>query len=342
MGGGPNAFCGSLYKKRTNLETEATIMNSVQPVAFSAGMPDIANHAHRQPQGTLDWVGMSEVHLPFLIEEEDGTATRVHGRAQIYVDLGDPQAKGIHMSRLYLLLQQTAEAPLTPASLRALLEAMLDSHAGLSTRAFVELRFDHFLRRPALKSDNAGWNHYPVRIRAQRSEAGVAVELGVDVTYSSTCPCSAALARQLIQRQFASDFGPEGTVDAAAVHAWLGTEQGIVATPHSQRSVAQLLVRLDAEAASFPLTTLVDRAEGALRTPVQAAVKREDEQEFARLNGQNLMFCEDAARRIKAALLEAGEVADFWIRVDHFESLHGHDAVAVATRGLEGGYAPIP
>ncbi|MEE4360307.1 MAG: GTP cyclohydrolase FolE2 [Pseudomonadales bacterium] len=316
-------------------------MNSLNVVTFTAGMPDIANQAYQQPQGTLDWVGMAEVHQPFLLEEE-GAQVRVHGRAQIYVDLGDPQAKGIHMSRLYLHLQEAAQTPLTPNALRALLDEMLASHAELSTRAFIEIRFDHFVRRPALKSDNSGWNSYPIRLRAQRLDGETRVELGVDVTYSSTCPCSAALARQLIQRQFESDFGETGSVDAAAVHAWLGSEQGIVATPHSQRSVAQLLTRLEEDATRFPITELIDEVEGALKTPVQAAVKREDEQEFARLNGQNLMFCEDAARRIKATLLADASVADFWVRVNHYESLHGHDAVAVVTAGLENGYRPIP
>jgi GTP cyclohydrolase I len=75
---------------------------------------------------------------------------------------------------------------------------------------------------------------------------------------------------------------------------------------------------------------------------LEAAVKREDEQAFARLNGQNLMFCEDAARRLKAALLADEQVVDFWLRVNHYESLHGHDAVAVATAGVSGGYTPDP
>jgi GTP cyclohydrolase I len=72
---------------------------------------------------------------------------------------------------------------------------------------------------------------------------------------------------------------------------------------------------------------------------VQTAVKREDEQAFALLNGENLMFCEDAARRIQAALAQDEHIADFWIRATHQESLHPHDAVAVATKGVTGGYS---
>ena len=317
-------------------------MSTASVVKFSAGMPDIASHEHHQPAGTLDWVGMAGIHQPFAIRDA-GVVSHVHGEAQVYVDLADAQAKGIHMSRLYLQLERLAGGePLTPASLHALLSELLESHAGLSTRAFLEIRFQHFVRRRALKSDNSGWNSYPVCIRAQLKDGKPYVELGVDVTYSSTCPCSAALSRQLIQKQFEADFAASGTVDAEAVKAWLGTEQGIVATPHSQRSVAQVLTTLADGQIEFPITELIDLLEGTLKTPVQAAVKREDEQEFARLNGQNLMFCEDSGRKIKGALLADDRVEDFWVRINHFESLHGHDAVAVVTAGIPDGYAPIP
>ena len=54
--------------------------------------------------------------------------------------------------------------------------------------------------------------------------------------------------------------------------------------------------------AMLPIVELIDRVEQALGTPVQTAVKREDEQAFAALNARNLMFCEDAARRVAHAL----------------------------------------
>ena len=60
------------------------------------------------------------------------------------------------------------------------------------------------------------------------------------------------------------------------------------------------------------------------------------------LNGQNLMFCEDSARRLKRALDGQPCYQDFWLRVNHLESLHAHNAVAIATKEVEGGYLPIP
>jgi GTP cyclohydrolase I len=112
------------------------------------------------------------------------------------------------------------------------------------------------------------------------------------------------------------------------VLTWLGSSKGIVATPHSQRSTASLNVRLNPEINHLPLSLLINQAEAALGTAVQTAVKRADEQAFAIANGQNLMFCEDAARRLSLALRQSPEVIALNVRVVHAESLHAHDAVA--------------
>ncbi|HEX7035285.1 MAG TPA: GTP cyclohydrolase FolE2 [Pseudomonadales bacterium] len=316
-------------------------MNRPEIISVS-DLPDVARHGLKSPLETLDWVGMSGINQPLTIR--DGSQVRsVQSRVQIYVDLADEMAKGIHMSRLYLILDEHSETrPLSAAGLKLMLASLLESHRDLSTQAFVQFDFDYYLRRKALVTDNSGWNAYPVTVRGTLAKGEVALELAVAVQYSSTCPCSAALARQLIQQQFEQDFGSDGKVDAAAVKAWLGTEQGIVATPHSQRSTARVLVRLADGLETFPITDLIDEVEAALKTPVQTAVKREDEQEFARLNGQNLMFIEDAGRKLKEALALDSRLVDFWVRLEHHESLHAHDAVGVFTKGVADGYRPIP
>ena len=305
-------------------------------------LPDVASSEHLEPQATLDWVGMAGIRQPLMLRDGDRVA-QVQTRVQAYVDLADPLAKGIHMSRLYLILDQHAETrPLSTAGLKLMLLSMLESHRGLSSRAFVQFDFDYVVRRQALVSEFSGWNAYPAMIRGALIDGELNLEISLSVQYSSTCPASAALARQLIQQQFESDFGASGQVDAAAVRDWLGTDQGIVATPHAQRSTAKVLVRLSEGLEDFPLTHVVDAVEGTLKTPVQTAVKREDEQEFARLNGQNLMFIEDSGRKLKGLLDDDARFADFWVRVEHHESLHAHDAVGVFTKGCPGGYLPIP
>ena len=309
-----------------------------EPVSISINtMPDIANRELPEEQGTLDWVGMSDVHQPLKVKDGDDLK-EVQAKVQVYVNLADPTAKGIHMSRLYLLLDEHSNTrPLTASGLRMLLGSILESHHDLSTNAFVEFSFDHFIRRKALLSENSGWSSYPVAVKGTLINGEVVLELSIEVQYSSTCPCSAALARQLIQSQFERDFGQSGQVDKEDVQAWLGLEESIVATPHSQRSTAKAMVSLGDEVDDLPITDLIDGIEEVLKTPVQSAVKREDEQEFARLNGENLMFVEDAGRRIKKSLQEQSKFADFWVRIEHHESLHAHDAVGVFTKGLENG-----
>ncbi|MGG9495596.1 GTP cyclohydrolase, FolE2/MptA family, partial [Klebsiella pneumoniae] len=81
-------------------------------------------------------------------------------------------------------------------------------------------------------------------------------------------------------------------------------------------------IRLNPEAKSLPVLELIDYAEVALGTAVQTVVKRSDEQAFAVANGQNLMFCEDAARRLNNVFRCASFCEAFDIRVEHQESLH--------------------
>jgi GTP cyclohydrolase IB len=301
-------------------------------------MPDVAVEPQSGPAGRLDRVGMEGIEMPVLIAGDEAGPARVSARVSAFVDLQDPQARGVHMSRLYLHLDRhlSGEA-LTPCALRRVLRDFLDSHAGLSSRAEVSIRFDHLVRRASLASGHGGWRAYPVEVAATLDGEGFRAELATRVQYSSTCPASAALARQLIQEQFAKDFAGSVALDRDAVLAWLGSEEGIVATPHSQRSTADVRVRL-AQGFDFPIVELIDRIERALATPVQTAVKREDEQAFALANGRNLMFCEDAARRMHRVLDADERIADFRVRATHHESLHPHDAVAVATKGISGGY----
>lgn len=306
-------------------------------------LPDVACETTSDQEGRLNWVGMSQIELPIQIAGCEGEPVRVPTLADAFVNLIEPASKGIHMSRLYLRMDQFSQSgPVTTQTLRQLLADFISSHNGLSNRAHVAFRFDYYERRPALISDNSGWKHYPVEIRAQLSGDGFGCELSVEVPYSSTCPCSAALSRQLIQEAFAERFKGHTSISLEEALAWLATPEGVCATPHSQRSIAQVRVRL-AEGAALNISGLISLIEGALQTPVQAAVKREDEQEFARLNAANLMFCEDAARRLQHALNAAETtVADYWVRVNHFESLHPHDAVAIVTKGVANGYSDDP
>jgi GTP cyclohydrolase I len=308
---------------------------------MTTSMPDIANHTTAQTEGTLDWVGMSNIEMPIMVASKDQAERMVSAHIDAFVNLKEAQAKGIHMSRLYLLIDELSTSNvLNYQSLVSLLDGFISSHQELSDQAKVQFSFDYHLRRKSLISGKEGWKAYPVVLTGLLNKGQLTIELTIDVPYSSTCPCSAALARQLIQQAFQDKFAQQSELALTDIHEWLGTTEGIVATPHSQRSVAEVKVKLNSSISEFPITELVDLIENSLKTPVQAAVKREDEQEFARLNGQNLMFCEDAARRLQHSINQTDKFDDFWLRINHLESLHAHDAVSVTTKGIEGGYQP--
>ncbi|MCO5113093.1 MAG: GTP cyclohydrolase FolE2 [Bdellovibrionaceae bacterium] len=296
-------------------------------------MPDVTNLQKANVSLALDWVGMGAVEVLLNHSEGSQKFNQLPAIANIFVNLKNPSAKGIHMSRVYLLATRAFESnTLTLKEIKTLLADMVESQGGVSDKARISLEFSLPAKRKALMSDLAGLRHYPIRMEWELSESGEVTQvLDFKVLYSSTCPCSAALARQLIKKQWESEFSDRETVSVADVAQWLTEEKSIAATPHAQRSVAHLRLKIQ-DGQDLQIMPFVDLIEGTLKTPVQTAVKREDEQEFARLNGQNLMFCEDAARKIYSALSSAEGIQDFWLRVEHLESLHAHNAVSEVSK----------
>ncbi|NLF69164.1 MAG: GTP cyclohydrolase I FolE2 [Candidatus Anammoximicrobium sp.] len=327
------------------MASEATL---VPPVPFPLDpalespppLPDIVQDTVAPVGGCLDRVGMSGIEVALRVRHSADCLVLTPARATAQVSLDDPDAKGIHMSRLFLTLQETLEdAEFSLPLMERLLQAFLASHTGLSRSSLLKFQFEYLAKRNSLLSDHTTWRSYPVWVAGELSDSGFRHTLQVSVAYSSTCPCSAALARQLLQQQFMEDFADHRWLSVSQVLRWLGS-QGTLATPHSQRSHAVVQVVLHPDCREYPLVTLIDAVETAVATPVQAVVKRSDEQEFARLNGENLMLCEDSARRIRASLEATPEFADYRIQASHLESLHPHDAVAIVTKGVPGGLRP--
>ena len=281
----------------------------------------------------LDWVGMAGMAMPL----EVASGIRVPATVDVEVNLTDPEARGIHMSRLYLTLQSDlANGLLTTQRLSEVLADCIESQEGNADAARLQARFLQLIDRKALKSSYSGWKQYPVHVHAVRTAGGEQFEVRIDIDYSSTCPASAALSRQKNAENFSAAFNSE-QADTREVATWLKSQAGMAATPHAQRSRAQVNLTLHTSTLPLPIEQVIDQVEAALGTPVQTAVKREDEQAFAERNAQNLMFCEDAARRIAAVLAQMSDIGSAYaVQVAHFESLHAHDAVA----SVRGSIAP--
>ena len=74
------------------------------PLAPRADLPDVA-HQRVPLARPLDWVGMENIALPVRIADGQGGQLQVAASIDLSVNLANPDARGIHMSRLYLQLQ---------------------------------------------------------------------------------------------------------------------------------------------------------------------------------------------------------------------------------------------
>ena len=302
--------------------------------------------------GQIDKVGIEDLEMPIKIQNGSRTLP-LPARISAMVSLDKEQTRGIHMSRIYLKLHDFLEQrTLSLKALQELLSLLVKSQKGLSQKAYLKFEWKWPVQRKALKSDSLkGWRTYPVFYEGHLlADNQIELIMGFWITYSSTCPCSASLARALIQKKFQKDFSiktnsslkktekhQQNLVDKQKIFQWLGEESSISATPHAQKSQAFIKLKVKKEEQSF--MALINEVEKTLGTPVQTAVKKVDEQEFARLNSENLMFSEDAVRRIKALLNQKNWVKDFYIHVRHFESLHPFEVACHATKQVPGGFS---
>ena len=293
----------------------------------------------------LKKVGIGPVDLPIKVFRREGGSQELQAQASLYCSLDDPDAKGLNLSRLYLLMHDAIKDKLTTEGIKSALEEMAYKQG--SENAYCKLRFKYPMTQKALRTrapltqEEIDQEMYQTledgtKVSLRKMEGHIAYNviiegrylwrvtdahptyhfyLTVEYVYSSTCPCSFELAH-----------------DAKS-------EREAAANAHSQRSVMTTTVEFDAENIVW-IEDLVELHRQHLPTEVQVVVKRRDEQAFAELNGANLLFSEDAVRIMYGALdkwYEDGRIFDFSISTEHEESLHPWNAIAVAVKGISGG-----
>ena len=300
-------------------------------------LPDVTKEHSTAQLPVIDSVGMQGIAIPLHVLGKRGERLASQAKVDVTVSLDHPNAKGIHMSRLYSLLQRyLSNQDLHKSALVSLMNALIESQDGLSNSAQLNLHFDLTVSRPALISKMSGYQSYPASLCVMRSSEHYKAQLRLRVPYSSTCPCSASLSRKALAEAFAKQFkskqfagrqseGQQPTVEEMGT--WLASKEASIPTAHAQRSFAD--ITLDLANKDIPdFIGIIDLVENALGTPLQTAVKREDEQAFAKRNAENLMFVEDSVRRLHAALSTYYQATYFRVKVEHQESLHAHDAIA--------------
>jgi len=286
----------------------------------------------------IDLVGLKDVELPVKLTNKIQNSAQV----SLQVSLDNPLNRGIHMSRLYLLLHKNfSKEPIHFSLLKKSLWQGIQSQNGDSGSGRLSVKSRWPVLRKALKSSLKGWREYPFYFEVGYSAKKKQFEFvaGAEVLYSSTCPCSASLSFKLIKSRFEKNLGSKKNFNRQEILKHLNQRDFLVATPHAQKSCAFFKVKLKERALKdFSLIQLIDEVEKRLGTAVQTAVKREDEAEFAKKNAENFMFCEDAVRRLGALFKTKKEFSDYSLSVEHYESLHPFTVQSRITKGGLGGW----
>jgi GTP cyclohydrolase I len=253
-------------------------------------------------------VGIAPVDLPIVVKRRDGSEQVLQAEASLYCSLDNPDAKGLNLSRLYLLMHDRIRDHLSIDGIRDALRDLAEKQG--SENAYCKLRFKYPMSQRALRTDAEGHIAYKVELEGRYHKGEYRFFLTVDYVYSSTCPCSFELA-----------------YDAR-------TKRRAAANAHSQRSIMRVTVEFNPEQIIW-IEDLVDLLRHNIPTEVQIVVKRRDEQAFAELNGSNLLFAEDAVRIVYQALdvwYDWDIIQDFVISTSHGESLHPWDAIALTSK----------
>lgn len=271
-------------------------------------------------------VGINRFRLPIELTNKFGQTRSHDAEASMYVSLNENK-NGVSMSRLVTILQSTAlEQRLGPAMFKTIVERYREelrdeTDNDLIDTAFLRLKFNFPVKQKALKSENWGWQYYPVEVEAKSTTAkGFEYFVTVTYEYSSTCPCSLSMAKQY-EREYMAGLTNEGVG---------------IGVPHSQRSTLTCKAQVK-EGEQFFIEDLVMLLKAAIPTETQSLVKRVDEQAFAILNGTHPMFVEHATKRVSMVLNEEPKIVDWLVQLEHIESLHSHNAAAVIYKGVDGG-----
>lgn len=305
-------------KPSNTVDVKAKVLNC--EVKDQSGLNDFQKLPD-QDMIAIPKVGINRFRVPLNFIHRNGEIMNHDCHASMYVNL-KPGKTGINMSRLCSILQdQGGKQSVDLSFLRNIIDRYRDELRDENSedpmeKAFIKLSFNYPVKQKSLKSDNWGWQYYRCELEATEEKTFIKVSY----EYSSTCPCSLSMAKQY-EMEYQAGKTNEGTGVGAA---------------HAQRSQANVKVQIDS-AKDFHIEDLIDLLRLALPTETQSLVKRLDEQAFAILNGSNPMFVEHASKRLYKVLNAQPEILDWVANIEHFESLHSHNAAAVIYKGIEKG-----
>ena len=238
-------------------------------------------------------VGVTNLTLPFLIKTFPPNDYQDYQSvtAQVRFTVSLPQEfKGTHMSRFIEILLPWCKKPIAESELESILREACEKLQAQSAQ--IRLSFKYFVEKSAPVSQKKSLLDLDCYFEATLDQK-FKFELGVEVPFTSLCPCSKEISR----------FGA-----------------------HNQRSIARVSVRFKDECISIEDLSALIESQGS--QPIYPLLKREDEKFVTEAAYQNPKFVEDILRDLILALRQLKGIEFFSIECENFESIHHHNAFA--------------
>lgn len=270
-------------------------------------LPDIQHTTHPEFPFYINQVGVDSVKVPFKLDSLYGSNHNLIASVMMTTDLRD-DIKGISMSMLLRTLITYLDKPLKHQVIKQILKEFKTAVETESEHSEIKFDFEMPINKKAPKSNMVFPQYYKCSFSGKLDHDEFRFFERVRVQYASYCPCSASLCNHL-----GSGF------------------------PHAQRSFAELLVEVKPENVIW-LETLIELIENAVKTAPSPILRRVDEQEYARIAGENPQFVEDSIRRISTSLNQQENIHDWILKCTHEESIHTSNAIAISWKGIEKGF----
>jgi len=226
----------------------------------------------------------------------DGEEINTTANFSIYCSLNE-KVRGANMSRFAEMIHAIIEKHISLDIIQGILESLqekLESEDG-----YVKMRFKYFIKKASPMSGLLGYMDYDCILEGRLLKDDFKLFLTVQVPYTSLCPCSKELS---------------------------------LTGAHNQRSTANVTIEL---LHFMYIEEVVYLIESLVSSPLYSVLKRIDEKHVTEQAYENPRFVEDMARDIALALDDWLDVQinDYVVVINHFESIHKHNAVAVINAG---------
>jgi len=261
-------------------------------------LPDVQNEIDTRGK-RIDWVGIEDYRIPFKVKTKDGGTLTTVGSITMMTSLSS-EIKGANMSRYGRIIEKALIKDLVSTDLLVdMLRACRDVLE--AENSYIILGFPYFIKKTSPVAKKISHMTYDCNFCGVLENGVPKIYLEVSVPYTSLCPCS----------QEISKYGA-----------------------HNQPSKAIVRVKFKNGDPHIWIEDLVSLVEEQASCEIYNVLKREDEKYVTERAYENPKFVEDMIRDISIKLDDISSISGYRIKIEHYESIHQHKAIAKMKKNL--------